>query len=115
MTYPELTKHLVESKSTLREYIKSLGKDILYNYDRMVIGVLVNKKGFWDSSELMLGDKVVVYSIIVGDQITSISILSPLFLKAFTEFLEYGGPIMTIIRPYILCISLIEGRNLPDG
>ncbi len=64
--YPELTIHIVKSKSTLREYIKSLGKDILYTYDRRVIGVLVNKKRLWDTSELKSGDKVVVYPIIVG-------------------------------------------------
>ena len=64
--YPELIIHVVESKSTLREFIKSLGKDVPYAYDRRVIGVLVNKKRLWDSSELKPGDKVVVYPIIVG-------------------------------------------------
>lgn len=64
--YPELTIHVVEKKSTLREFIKSLGKDVLYAYDRRVIGVLVNKKRLWDSAKLKPGDKVVVYPIIVG-------------------------------------------------
>ena len=64
--YPELTVKFVEKPSTLREFIADLGKEILYAYDRRVIGVVVNNRRLWDSARLKLGDKVVIFPIIVG-------------------------------------------------
>mgnify|MGYP002725728431 FL=1 len=56
----------VESASTLREFISTLGKDTLYAYDRRVVGVAVNNKKLWDSAKLKPGDTVVIFPIIVG-------------------------------------------------
>jgi len=64
--YPELTVKFVEKPSTLREFIAELGKEILYAYDRRVIGVVVNNRRLWDSARLKPGDKVVIFPIIVG-------------------------------------------------
>ena len=64
--YPELTVKFVEKPSTLREFIAELGKEILYAYDRRVIGVVVNNRRLWDSARLKTGDKVVIFPIIVG-------------------------------------------------
>ncbi len=56
----------VESSTTLREFISTLGKDTLYAFDRRVIGVAVNNKKLWDSAKLKPGDTVVIFPIIVG-------------------------------------------------
>ena len=56
----------VESGSTLREFISSLGEDTLYAYDRRVIGVVVNDRKLWDSAKVKSGDTVVIFPIIVG-------------------------------------------------
>lgn len=56
----------VESGLTLREFISTLGEDILYAYDRRVIGVMVNNRKLWDSAKLKLEDTVVIFPIIVG-------------------------------------------------
>ena len=56
----------VETGSTLREFIASLGEDTLYAYDRRVVGVAVNNKRLWDSAKLKPGDTVVIFPIIVG-------------------------------------------------
>ena len=56
----------VESGSTLREFISTLGEDILYAYDRRVIGVMVNNRKLWDSAKLKPEDTVVIFPIIVG-------------------------------------------------
>ena len=56
----------VETGSTLREFISTLGKDTLYAYDRRVVGVAVNNKKLWDSAKLKPGDIVVIFPIIVG-------------------------------------------------
>jgi sulfur carrier protein ThiS len=64
--YPSLTIKVVEEPTTLREFIATLGKDALYAYDRRVVGVIVNDKRLWDSAKLKLGDRVVVFPIIVG-------------------------------------------------
>ena len=64
--YPSLTIKFVEDSTTLREFISTLGKDILYAYDRRVIGVLVNGRRLWSSAKLKSGDKVVIFPIIVG-------------------------------------------------
>ena len=56
----------VESGSTLREFISSLGEDTLYAYDRRVIGVVVNDRKLWDSAKVKPGDTVVIFPIIVG-------------------------------------------------
>jgi molybdopterin converting factor small subunit len=56
----------VESGSTLREFISILGEDILYAYDRRVIGVMVNNRKLWDSVKLKPEDIVVIFPIIVG-------------------------------------------------
>ena len=64
--YPSLTVRVVMEPTTLREFIATLGKDILYAYDRRVVGVLVNDRRLWDSAKLKTGDRVVVFPIIVG-------------------------------------------------
>ena len=56
----------VETSSTLREFISTLGEDTLYAYDRRVVGVMVNNKKLWDSAKLKPGDTVVIFPIIVG-------------------------------------------------
>ena len=64
--YPKPMKYTVQDKTTLREFISSLGEHTLYAYDRRVIGVIVNNKHLWDSAKLEPGDQVIVYPIIVG-------------------------------------------------
>ena len=64
--YPELMVMYIEEPSTLREFIAKLGHEILYAYDRRVIGVVVNGRRLWDSAKLTPGDRVVIYPIIVG-------------------------------------------------
>lgn len=64
--YPKPETHIVEKKTTLREYISSLGAHTLYAYDRRVIGVIVNDKKLWDSAKLNPGDIVKIFPIIVG-------------------------------------------------
>jgi len=56
----------VEESTTLRELIAGLGEDILYAYDRRVVGVVVNGKRLWDSARLARGDKVTIFPVIVG-------------------------------------------------
>jgi len=64
--YPSLTVKVVEEPTTLREVIATRGKDSLYAYDRRVVGVIVNERRLWDSAKLKLGDRVIVFPIIVG-------------------------------------------------
>lgn len=64
--YPKPKKYTIREKSTLREFISSLGEHTLYAYDRRVIGVVVNDKRLWDSAKLVPGDQVTIYPIIVG-------------------------------------------------
>ena len=64
--YPSLTIKIVENPTTLREFVKSLGQNYLYAFDRKVIGVVVNNKKLWPSAKLKKGDKVVVYPVITG-------------------------------------------------
>jgi len=64
--YPSLTIKIVENPTTLREFIKSLGPNYLYAFDRKVVGVVVNNKKLWPSAKLKKGDKVVVYPVITG-------------------------------------------------
>ena len=64
--YPSLTVTIVEEPSTLRELIASLGEDVLYAFDRKVVGVLVNDSRLWPSVRLKPGDRVVVFPVIVG-------------------------------------------------
>ena len=66
MMYPSLTIKIVERPITLREFIAELGDEVLYAYDRRVVGVIVNDKKLWDSAMLKPGDKVVIFPIIVG-------------------------------------------------
>ena len=66
MMYPSLTVRVVEEPTTLRDFIKTLGKDALYAYDRRVVGVLVNDRRLWDSAKLKPGDRVVVFPVIAG-------------------------------------------------
>ena len=66
MMYPSLTIRTVEKSTTLRKFIAEFGDDVLYAYDRRVLGVLVNNKRLWDSAKLTPGDKVIIYPIIVG-------------------------------------------------
>ena len=56
----------VDEPSTLREFIAGLGEEILYAYDRRVVGVVVNGKRLWDSARLAQGDRVTVFPVIVG-------------------------------------------------
>ena len=64
--YPSLMVRIVEVETTLREFVASLGKDVLYAFDRRVVGVLVNDRRLWPSARLKPGDRVVVFPIIVG-------------------------------------------------
>jgi len=64
--YPNLTVLCVEEPTTLREFIKSLGENYLYAYDKRAIGVLVNGRRLWPSAKLKHGDKVVIFPIISG-------------------------------------------------
>lgn len=64
--YPNFTIKHVEEPTTLREFIKGLGKDCLYAYDRSAVGVLVNNRRLWPSAKLKTGDKVVIFPIILG-------------------------------------------------
>jgi hypothetical protein len=64
--YPNLTIKIAHQPTTLRKFIEDLGEDVLYAYDRHVVGVVVNDKRLWGSAKLKPGDKVVVYPIIVG-------------------------------------------------
>ena len=64
--YPSLTVAYVEKPTTLREFVKGLGENYLYAFDRKVVGVLVNNRRLWPSARLKPGDKVVVFPIIVG-------------------------------------------------
>ena len=56
----------VEEPTTLREFIRGLGENYLYAFDRKVIGVVVNGRRLWPSARLKPGDKVVVFPVIVG-------------------------------------------------
>ena len=64
--YPSLTVTIVEEPSTLRELIASLGEDVLYAFDRKVVGVLVNNRRLWPSARLKPGDRVVAFPVIMG-------------------------------------------------
>ena len=64
--YPSLTVAYAEKPTTLREFVKGLGENYLYAYDRKVVGVLVNNRRLWPSARLKPGDRVVVFPIIVG-------------------------------------------------
>lgn len=64
--YPSLTIRRVKEPTTLREFIRSLGDDILYAYDRRAVGVLVNNIRLWPSARLKPGDRVVVFPIVAG-------------------------------------------------
>ena len=64
--YPNLTVKIVETPSTLREFIKGLGANYLYAFDRKVVGVTVNGKKLWPSAKLRPGDKVVIFPILSG-------------------------------------------------
>jgi molybdopterin converting factor small subunit len=64
--YPSLTIKIVDKPITLREFIAELGDEVLYVYDRRVLGVIVNNRKLWDSAKLEPGDKVVIFPIIVG-------------------------------------------------
>jgi len=56
----------VEEPTILREFIRGLGENYLYAFDRKVIGVVVNGRRLWPSARLKPGDKVVVFPVIVG-------------------------------------------------
>jgi len=56
----------VDEPTTLREFIAGLGEEVLYAYDRRVVGVVVNGKRLWDSARLTPGDRVTVFPVIVG-------------------------------------------------
>ena len=56
---PELTITLVIAPS--RDFTASLGEDVLYAFDRKVVGVLTNDRRPWSSVKSNLGDRVVVF------------------------------------------------------
>jgi len=64
--YPDLIVIRISEPSTLREFIRSLGTDYVYAYDRKLLGVLVNKRRLWPSAKLKPGDEVVIFPIIAG-------------------------------------------------
>lgn len=64
--YPNLTIKCVNEPTTLREFIRGLGKDYLHAFDMKVIGVLVNNRRLWPSAMLKRGDRVVVFPVTVG-------------------------------------------------
>jgi hypothetical protein len=64
--YPSLTVKIVEEPTTLREFIETLGEDVLYAFDRRAVGVSVNGERLWPSASLKPGDRVVVFPIIIG-------------------------------------------------
>jgi len=64
--YPNLTVMYVKEPTTLREFMKSIGENYLYAYDKRVIGVLVNNSRLWASAKLKRGDKVVIFPMISG-------------------------------------------------
>ncbi|UCH57550.1 MAG: MoaD/ThiS family protein [Candidatus Bathyarchaeota archaeon] len=64
--YPSLTVRFVDKPTTLREFIRSLGEEALYAYDRRVLGVAVNGRRLWPSARLKPGDRVVIYPVISG-------------------------------------------------
>ena len=64
--YPQLMIVEVKNASTLRDLIKTLGEDILYAYDRRLIGVLVEGKRLWPSASLDPGMKVTIFPIMTG-------------------------------------------------
>ena len=64
--YPRLTVYRVEVSSTLRHFIEGPGEDILYAYDRRLVGVIVNGKPMWPSAELKPGDDVTIFPIMTG-------------------------------------------------
>jgi len=64
--YPNLTVRFVKEPTTLREFIKGFSEDVLYAYDMRAVGVLVNNRRLWPSAKLKIGDKVVIFPIIVG-------------------------------------------------
>lgn len=64
--YPDLMVRVVEKTTTLREFIATLGEDVLYAFDRRVVGVLVNDRRLWPSARLKPGDRVVIFPVIVG-------------------------------------------------
>ena len=64
--YPSLTVTYVDKPTTLREFIKGLGENYLYAFDRRVVGVLVNDRRLWPSARLEPGDRVVVFPVIAG-------------------------------------------------
>ena len=52
--------------SPLGEFIATLGEDVLYAFDRKVVGVPVNDRRLWPSARLNPGDRGVVFPVIVG-------------------------------------------------
>jgi len=64
--YPRLMVVEVKKSITLRDFVKTLGEDILYAYDRRLIGVLVDGKRLWPSAPLKSGDRVTIFPIMTG-------------------------------------------------
>jgi molybdopterin converting factor small subunit len=64
--YPKLTVYTVKKASTLRDYIATLGGDLLYTYDKRLVGVIVNGEPKWPSAQLKPGDTVTVFPIMTG-------------------------------------------------
>jgi hypothetical protein len=53
--YPDLTITTVEKTTTLKDHVATLGEDILYAFDRKVVGVRVNNRRLWSSAKLKPG------------------------------------------------------------
>jgi len=56
----------IEKPINLREFMRSLGDDYLYAYDKRAIGVLVNDRRLWPSAKLRPGDRVIIFPAITG-------------------------------------------------
>ena len=64
--YPKLCTYKVKRETTLRAFIETLGGDVLYAYDRKLVGVIVNGAAIWPSAQLRPGDEVIVFPIMTG-------------------------------------------------
>ncbi|MFQ6076029.1 MAG: MoaD/ThiS family protein [Candidatus Bathyarchaeia archaeon] len=64
--YPNLVVRRVEKRTTLRDFMKNLGEEYLYAFDRGVLGVMVNDRAVFPEAELKVGDRVVVFPVVAG-------------------------------------------------
>lgn len=64
--YPNLVVKRVENRTTLKEFLKRIGEDCLYAFERGLVGVMVNDEVTFPEAELSPGDRVVVFPVIAG-------------------------------------------------